>query len=165
MPSSGRFGVFLRGISPPAGGEFLCPRRQRNQNAAGGRLRMDTSCPYSPYPRSPYYGGRVPVRLSKISGAQNLSGDLRFLPGHWALGLQKLPLVRFHTCAWVSRTNAPGRYAVGPVWDRPLREKGAASISAVGAAISRLQAFPLGGRCPSAHTGADEGAMIERFFV
>ena len=45
----------------------------------------------------------------------------RFLPGHWALGLQKLPLVRFHTCAWVSRTNAPGTYAVGPVRDRPLR--------------------------------------------
>ena len=27
------------------------------------------------------------------------------------------------------------------------------------------QAFPLGGRCPSAHTGADEGPIIERFFV
>src|SRR5699024_3441111 len=49
-------GSFRRGASPPAGGEFLCPRRQRNQNAAGGRLRMDTSCPYSPYPRSPITG-------------------------------------------------------------------------------------------------------------
>ena len=116
-------------------------------------------------PPVPHYGGRVPVRLSKISGARKSEWVSEFQPGRWALGLQKLPLVRFHTCAWVSRTNAPGRYAVGPVWDRPLREKGAASISAVGAAISRLQAFPLGGRCPSAHTGADEGAMIERFFV
>ena len=38
----------------------------------------------------------------------------RFLPGHWALGLQKLPLMRFKNCAWVSRINAPGAgYAVG----------------------------------------------------
>ena len=129
-----------------------------------GRLRMSAPRSYSPYP-GPHYGGRVPESTNRISGAQNLSGWSQFPPGHRALGLQKLPLVRFHTCAWVSRTNAPGRYAVGPVWDRPLREKGAASISAVGAAVSRLQAFPLGGRCPSAHTGADEGAMIERFFV
>ena len=28
-----------------------------------------------------------------------------------------------------------------------------------------FQAFPLGGRCPSVHTGADEGPIIERFFV
>ena len=26
-------------------------------------------------------------------------------PGHWALALQKLPLVRFHLCAWVCRAN------------------------------------------------------------
>ena len=100
-------------------------------------------------PPVPHYGGRVPVRLSKISGAQNLSGDLRFLPGHWALASPKFQSVRFLFRAWLYRANAPGRYAVGPVWDRPLREKGAASISAVGAAISRLQAFPLqGGRLP-----------------
>ena len=76
------------------------------------------------------------------------------------IGVGAVPLLRLGF-----RTNAPGAYAVGPVWDRPLRKKGTASISAVGAAISRPQAFPLGGRCPSAHTGADEGAMIERFFV
>ena len=40
-------------------------------------------------PLDPHYGGRVPVRWCKISGAQNLSGYPRFLPGHWALGLQK----------------------------------------------------------------------------
>ena len=53
----------------------------------------------------------------------------------------KLGLVQFYEYAWVSRTNGTGA-------DSP---------------ISRLQAFPLGGRCPSAHTGADEGAIIERF--
>ena len=48
----------------------------------------------------PHYGGRAPVRGSRISGAQNLSGFLPFNPGHWALGVQKFPLVRFHACAW-----------------------------------------------------------------
>ena len=57
----------------------------------------------------------------------------------------KLGLVQLYECAWVSRTNGTG------------------ADSLQGAAISRLQAFPLGGRCPSAHTGADEGAIIERF--
>ena len=41
---------------------------------------MDTPCPYSPFP-GPHYGGRIPVRGSKISGAQNLSGGPRVLPG------------------------------------------------------------------------------------
>ena len=27
--------LYAEGISPPAGGELLCPRRQSNQNAAG----------------------------------------------------------------------------------------------------------------------------------
>ena len=40
-----------------------------------------------------------------------------FPPGHWALGLQKLPLLRFHSCAWVVQTNVPG------------------SVSAVGAGV------------------------------
>ena len=51
--------------------------------------------------------------------------------------------MQFYECAWVSRTNGTG------------------ADSLQGAAISRLQAFPLGGRCPSAHTGADEGTIQE----
>ena len=43
--------------------------------------------------------GVIPWGRQRISGAQNWSGGQRFLPGHWALGLQKLPLVRFHSCA------------------------------------------------------------------
>ena len=50
-------GSFRRGISPPAGGEFLCPWRQRNQNAPG-----DGSDEHSvlivAFPRTPVYGGR-----------------------------------------------------------------------------------------------------------
>ena len=65
-------------------------------------------------PPDPHYGGRVPVAGSRISGAQNLSGWCLSLPGHWALGLHKFPLVRFHNCAWIYRANAPGvEYAVG----------------------------------------------------
>ena len=148
MPSSGRFGVFLRGISPPAGGEFLCPRRQRNQNAAGGRLRMDTSCPYSPYPRSPItgvtpLGGQNPTgaRKQECLGAVP-SGPTGGLSGR-KIGVGAVPLLRLGF-----RTNAPGTYAVGPVWDRPLRNGMAASSPAVGAAHRAA-------RKPSPYKGAD----------
>ena len=56
----------------------------------------------------PHYEGRPAGKSSRISGAQNLSGWSKFPPGHWALGLQKLPLVRFHLCAWLCRANAAG---------------------------------------------------------
>ena len=39
-------------------GEFLSQRWERNQRIAGGRLRMSASRSYSPYPRTPFYGGR-----------------------------------------------------------------------------------------------------------
>ena len=39
-----------------AGGEVLSQRWESTQRIAGGRLRMDTSCPYSPYPRTPITG-------------------------------------------------------------------------------------------------------------
>ena len=35
------------------------------------------------------------------------------LPPDWALGLQKLPLVRFNARAWVFSTNAPGAELAG----------------------------------------------------
>ena len=84
------------------------------------------------FPPGPHYGGRIPIRFYNISGAQNLSGFLRLHPGHWALGLQKLPLVRFHFCAWLGRTGdswsvIAGRSGTGPTkW-------GMASVFAVGA--------------------------------
>ena len=87
-------------------------------------------------PPVPRYGGRAPERLCVISGAQKWSGFPRFLPGHWALGLQKLPLVRFHYCAWLCRANAPGAF------------------TAVGAHIVRPPNLPLGGKVPQcAHWG------------
>ena len=61
------------------------------------------------FPRTPN-AEVTPWGGQKISGAQKWSGFSLFNPGHWALGLQKLPLVRFHTCAWVCRTNTPGPF-------------------------------------------------------
>ena len=50
------------------------------------------------------------------------SDFLRFHPGHWALGLQKLPLLRLHNRAWLCRTNGYGAaFAVGAgALTRPL---------------------------------------------
>jgi len=31
-----------------------------------------------------------------------------FPPGHWALGVQKLQLLRFHNRAWLCRADMPG---------------------------------------------------------
>ena len=50
---------------------------------------MGTDVPIFALPPVPHYGGRVLVRLCNISGAQNLSGFLRFIPGHWALSAAK----------------------------------------------------------------------------
>ena len=54
-------GSFRRGISPPAGGESLCPRRQSNQNATGDasdglRLRFAPPRSIGRFPRTPLRG-------------------------------------------------------------------------------------------------------------
>ena len=36
---------------------------------------------------------------------------LQFLPGHWALSLQKLPLMRFKDCAWIAEPTLPMQIA------------------------------------------------------
>ena len=41
------------------------------------------------FPRTPFTGV-TPWAGRKTSGAQNLSGGLRFLPGHWALALREI---------------------------------------------------------------------------
>ena len=80
------------------------------------------------FPRTPFTGV-IPLGGQCPSGAQNLSGFPRFPPGHRALGLQNLPLVRFNSRAWLCRANVPGAgYAVGA------------------GALTRPQAFPFRGR-------------------
>ena len=88
--SARRFRDFARGISPPAGGELLCPWRQSNQNAPGDasdglRLRFAPPRPIGRFPRTPFTGD-TPEKSSKISGAQNLSDTLnsRRATGPWA---------------------------------------------------------------------------------
>src|SRR5699024_536431 len=75
-------------ISPPAGGEFLSQRWERNQRIAGGRGRRALRAHRTAYPRSPITGV-TPLAWRWIFGAQNLSGWSKFPPGHWALGVQK----------------------------------------------------------------------------
>ena len=74
-------------------------------------------------PLEPHYGGRIPVRGSKISGAQNLSGGPRVLPGHRALGLQKLQVQRFHSRACLCRANAPGAILAGAPRGSPTQTR------------------------------------------
>ena len=89
-------------------------REQRGigKNAAGDAadgLRLRYAPPRSIGPLSPDpITGVTPWVRQRFFGAQNLSGGLCFLSGHWALGLQKLGRVRFRRRAWVCRTNGTG---------------------------------------------------------
>ena len=107
MPSSGRWMALFAG-------EF---RRLRAASyfARGGKVTK-TPPGTAPdehfvlivaFPRTPITGVTPWVR-QRFFGAQNLSGGLCFLSGHWALGLQKLGRVRFRRRAWVCRTNGTG---------------------------------------------------------
>ena len=62
-------GSFRRGISPPAGGEFLCPWRQRNQNATGDGSDERFALIFA-FPRPPFTGV-IPWGRQNPSGAQN----------------------------------------------------------------------------------------------
>ena len=58
-------------------------------------------------PPDPHYEG-YPLGLAESFRRVKFEWVSNFPPGHWALGLQKFRLVRFHYCAWRCRTNAPG---------------------------------------------------------
>ena len=121
-------------------GELLCPWRQRNQNATGDGsdehfvlivAHPTPSGPSGHLPLTggvgpgPHYGGRPPERLFFISGAQNLRGFPRFLPGHWALTFPELQLVRFHSRAWLCRAGGGWCWAVGRgLLDAPRTSEG-----------------------------------------
>ena len=99
------------------------PAAAKEPKSRRGLLRgAPFRCSKSLHP-GPHYGGRVPARRSRISGAQNLSGNLNShrATGPWVCKNQGP--VRFHNCAWVFSANAPGANPGGPVWDRPLRRR------------------------------------------
>ena len=102
MPSSGRWMALFAG-------EF---RRLRAASdfARGGKV---TKTPPGTAPDEhfvlivPIYGG-YPLEQAESFRRAKSEWVSEFPPGHWALGLQKLPLLRFHSCAWVVQTNVPG---------------------------------------------------------
>ena len=116
--------------------------------------------PIGPLTPGPPFTGVTPWVRQKISGAKNLSGGQRFLPGHRALGLQNLELLRFQNCAWLYRANAPGANPGGRPkgLPYPITEE---FFGTVGAAISRPKAFPLQGGRWLAEGQTDEGALLK----
>ena len=93
-----------KSFAAPAASSFLHGQKGTKEPPRGGRNRQERRCRpclHAAHPLDPRFTGVTPWARQNISGTQNLSGFLRFLPGHWALGLQKLPLLRFHNCAWL----------------------------------------------------------------
>ena len=70
---------FRRGVSPPAGGEFLCPWRQRNQNATGDGSDERFALIFA-FPRPPFTGV-IPWARQNPSGAQNQECSSAVPPG------------------------------------------------------------------------------------
>ena len=124
MPSSGRWVVLFTGRVSPPGGEFLSARAERNERAAKGWAQSaGTALPPLPPcctpPGPPFYGG-YPLGQAEHFRRAKFERVFKFPPGHWALGLQRLPLLRFHNCAWLCRANAPGPFsAVGATLRSP----------------------------------------------
>ena len=81
-------GSFRRGISPPAAASYFA-RGGKVTKTPPGTAPDEHFVLIVAFPRTPVTGVTPWVR-QRFFGAQNLSGALCFLSGHWALGLQKL---------------------------------------------------------------------------
>ncbi len=80
-------------------GEVLSQRWERTQRIAGGRLRMDTSCPYSPTPGPPLRGTRTCWILQHFRRAKS----------EWLVSIPAGPLGpgRMENCGGCNSTAAP----------------------------------------------------------
>ena len=135
-------------------------------------------------PESLPLGGKVPSECEADEGAgchplcrAAISRPLRKLPSSLRRGAMRPPVEVSAPCRAREgglpckgkrdrpepRLSAPRTSAGRPV-SGPYEKGGTASVYAVGAAHRAARpAFPLpGGRCPSAHTGADEGEPVGR---
>ena len=74
---------FLQGDFAACGRRVTLPAAAKSPKRRRGRLRMDTLCPYSPFP-GPHYES-YPLDECNPSGAQNLSGWSEFPPGHFVV--------------------------------------------------------------------------------
>ena len=90
----------------PCGASFF-PSDGKETKGSPGTAQDERFALIFALPRTPFTGV-PPEKFSRSSGAQNLSGWSEFPPGHWALGVQNLELLRFKNCAWLCRANAPG---------------------------------------------------------
>ena len=148
-------------ISPPAGGEFLSQRWERNQRIAGGRGRRALRAHRTAYPRSPITGV-TPLAWRWIFGAQNLSGLLPFNPGHWALGVQKfrtnaVPQPRLALPSQRARSVFRRRGGLWPpagAHSAPLRKNESASEYAIGAGPRPACRCLEPNLSPASHKGA-----------
>ena len=97
--SQGDFAACGRRVSFPAMGKK--PKDRRGTAQDGHFVSIFA------LPPVPHYGG-YPLEQAESFRRAKSEWVSEFPPGHWALGLQKLPLLRFHSCAWVVQTNVPG---------------------------------------------------------
>ena len=101
------------------------------------------------FPRTPLRGTRTCVSIENFRRAKSEWAS-KFLPGHWALGLQKFPLVRFHDCAWLCRANVPGAYSGGSPKDLPYPNRKDFLETRRGEACpSRRAGIWRAGQCPA----------------
>ena len=85
MPSSGRWLVFVRGGFRRLRAATFFFHGEKEGKTPPGTAQMSADALIFAFPRTPFYGGRTTVSCCWISGAKNLSGFYRFIPGHWAV--------------------------------------------------------------------------------
>ena len=83
---------------------------EKEPKDARGWGQSDSAAPHppcAPPPRTPVTGG-YPFGLALDFRRTKSEWHFKFPPGQWALALQKLPLLRSRSCAWLFSANAPG---------------------------------------------------------
>ena len=104
-----------------------------------------------PVPARPRAGARLSLEESRRKEHQGGRGSSSLDPPFLVWGD---PAGSSLFSAW------PAALYLTPVTARPPAGRAGRVVSRTGRILPTLKAFPLGGRCPSAHTGADGGATL-----